>query len=81
MNLPQMNEVSGDEQPRLRPPLNDLILQDTSSIDRQLGEGPSNLLFARERAFAVWKEKEEFPRSAFLFLQVDVYPATDKLRR
>jgi hypothetical protein len=81
MNLLQMNEVSGDEQPRLRPPSNDLTLQDTAGIDRQLEEGPSNPLSARERVFAVWKEKEEFLRSAFLFLQDDVYPATNKLRR
>jgi hypothetical protein len=57
MNLLQMNEVSGDEQPRLCPPSNDLTLQDTAGIDRQLEEGPSNPLFARERAFAVWKER------------------------
>jgi hypothetical protein len=53
MNLVQMNEVSGDEQQRLRPPSNDLTLQDTAGIDRQLEEGPSNPLSARERAFAV----------------------------
>jgi hypothetical protein len=81
MNLLQMNEVSGDEQQQLRPPSNDLTLQDTAGIDRQLEEGPSNPLSARERAFAVWKEKEEFLRSAFLFLQDDVYPATDKVGR
>jgi hypothetical protein len=84
MNLLQMNEVSGDEQPRLCPPSNDLTLQDIAGIDRQLEEGPSNSLSARERAFAVRKEKEEFLRSAFLFLQDDVYhsyPATDKVGR
>jgi hypothetical protein len=81
MNLLQMNEVLEDEQQRLRPPSNDLTLQDTAGIDRQLEEGPSNPLSARERAFAVWKEKEEFLRSAFLFLQDDVYPATDKVGR
>jgi hypothetical protein len=81
MNLLQMNEVSGDEQQRLCPPSNDLTLQDTAGIDRQLEEGPSNPLSACERAFAVWKEKEEFLRSAFLFLQDDVYPATDKVGR
>jgi hypothetical protein len=81
MNLPQMNEVSGDEQPRLCPPSNDLTLQDTAGFDRQLEEGPSNPLSARERAFAVWKEKEEILRSAFLFLQDNVYPATDKVGR
>ena len=81
MNLLQLNEVSEDEQQRLRPPSNDLTLQDPAGIDRQLEEGPSNPLSARERAFAVWKEKEEFLRSAFLFLQDDVYPATDKLCR
>jgi hypothetical protein len=81
MKLPQMNEASGDEQPRLCPPSNDLTLQDTAGIDRQLEEGSSNPLSARERAFGVWKEKEEFLRSAFLFLQDDVYQATDKLRR
>jgi hypothetical protein len=81
MNLLQMNEVSRDEQPRLRPPSNDLTLQDTAGIDRQLGEGPSNLLSARERALAVWKEKEEFLRNAFLFLPDDVHPAIDKVGR
>jgi hypothetical protein len=73
--------VSEDEQQRLCPPSNDLTLQDSAGIDRQLEEGPSNPLSARERAFAVWKEKEEFLRSAFLFLQDDVYPATDKVGR
>jgi hypothetical protein len=81
MNLLQMNDVLGDEQQRLCLPSNELTLQDTAGIDRQLEEGPSNPLSARERAFAVWKEKEEFLRSAFLFLQDDVYPATNKLRR
>jgi hypothetical protein len=79
---PSSNERGvGDEQQRLRLPSNDLTLQDTAGIDRQLEEGPSNPLSARERAFAVWKEKEEFLRSAFLFLQDDVYPTTNKLRR
>jgi hypothetical protein len=68
MNLRQLNEVSEDEQQRLCPPSNDLTLQDPASIDRQLDEGPSNPLSAR-------------PRSAFLFLQDDVYPATDKVGR
>jgi hypothetical protein len=81
MHLLQMNEVSGDEQQRLCPPSNDLTLQDTAGIDRQLEEEPSNPLSARERAFAVWKEKEEFLRNAFLFLQDDIYPATDKVGR
>jgi hypothetical protein len=81
MNLLQMSGVSEDEQPRLRPPSNDLTLQDTAGIERQLGEGPSNLLSAREQEIAVLKEKEEFLRSAFLFLQDDIYPATDKVGR
>jgi hypothetical protein len=41
MNLLQMNEVLGDEQQRLRLPSNDLTLQDTAGIDRQLEEGPA----------------------------------------
>jgi hypothetical protein len=81
MNLLQMNEVSGDEQSQLCPPSNDLTPQDTAGIDRKLGKGPSNLLSAREREIAVLKEKEEFLRSAFLFLQDDIYPATDKVGR
>jgi hypothetical protein len=81
MNLLQMNEVSGDEQQRLCPPSNDSTLQDTAGIDRQLEEEPSSPLSAHERAFAAWKEKEEFLRNAFLFLQDDIYPATDKVGR
>jgi hypothetical protein len=68
MNLLQLNEVSEDEQQRLCPPSNDLSLQNPAGIDRQLEEGPSH----REEGIAVWKEKEEFLRSAFLFLQDDV---------
>jgi hypothetical protein len=81
MNLPQTIEVSEDEQPRLLPPSNDSILKATAGIDRQLDEGPSNLLSACEQEIAVLKEKEEFLRNAFLFLQNDIYPATDKVGR
>lgn len=61
--------------------MNDLTLQATAGSGCQMGEGPSSLLSLCARESAFLKEKEEFLRSTFLFLQDDIYPATDKLRR
>jgi hypothetical protein len=47
----------------------------------QPAEEPFNLLSKSERVDDILRETEEFVRNAFLFLQDDVYPATNKVGR
>ena len=81
MNIPHPTVRPDVEQARHLPYLADLTLQAVVTPGDQQEEGPSNPLSVRGRESAVLKEKEEFVRNAFLFLQDDIYPATDKVGR
>jgi hypothetical protein len=57
----------------------DLNLPPEAHQELQPAEEPSSPLSELARVDEVLREKEEFVRNAFLFLQVDVYPATGKV--
>jgi hypothetical protein len=56
------------------------LLQEVNQ-ELQPAEEPTNPLSGSERADGILREKEEFVRNAFLFLQDDVYPTTNKVGR
>jgi hypothetical protein len=62
----------------LRVPL-DLNLLPEASQGHPLAEEPSNSRSGLARVDELLREKEEFVRNAFLFLQDDTYPATNKV--
>jgi hypothetical protein len=57
----------------------DLNLLPEASQGPQPAEEPSNPRSELSRVDEVLREKEEFVRNAFLFLQDDIYPATSKV--
>jgi hypothetical protein len=71
---------SSDQGLRLVPRvLLDLNILPEASQGHPLAEEPSNPRSGLARVDEVLREKEEFVRNAFLFLQDDTYPATSKI--
>jgi hypothetical protein len=73
------SELSDQERQLVPQPPLDLNLLPEASQGPQPAEEPSNPRSKLARVHEVLREKEEFVRNAFLFLQDDIYPATNKV--
>jgi hypothetical protein len=79
MSQAVFNELSDQELQLVpRAPV-DLNLLPEASQEPQPAEGPSNPRSKLARVDEVLREREEFMRNAFLFLQDDIYPTTSKV--
>jgi hypothetical protein len=73
------NELSNQELQLVPQALVDLNLLPEASQEPQSAEEPSNPRSELARVDEVFREREEFVRNAFLFLQDGNYPATSKV--
>jgi hypothetical protein len=79
MSQPIFSEQSAQELQLVPQAPNALTPPQEVNQELQPAEEPFNLLSESERVDGILREKEEFVRNAFLFLQDDVYPATNKV--